>query len=314
MTINNIAITPSELRARGYESVAVSILSAAKTGKWRDPSLSLRLSNTSEQGSDISAASLYQAWRDLGVSDTTAIRAVFVAQAESGLRGMSRNASSGASGLYQGLGHFSKFVKVSKRLADHLPMMREMIRLYSLDKREVSLWAFYAMHAQGRFATWSVDSLDNMRGFVNADRGTYDVGYGAQFSTTNGQSSCNDFGILVATALIRGLNASGLPDNTAVSITVPTDVRDFKVKDKYFDYIGPYAPYKKSKHIEPLSGAKMADVAAKAAAHAPVTTSPKRSLALSTNSATPSRSKPTAPTASASARIQSNRLLISTTD
>lgn len=266
MTINGVDISQKALRAAGYDSTAISIMSAAQTGSWADPRISLTLSSKTPHGGDISAASLYQSWRDLGLSDTNAIRAVFIALSESGLDGTAKNAYSGAAGLYQGLGYYKQFATVSSRLKDHIPMMKAMIKQYGLATREISLWSFYAMHAQGRFATWDNDVLNGMRGFVNKDRGTYDVGYGAQFSTTNGLSSCNDLGLLVLTAIIRGLNAAGLAETTSLLLRIPIDVKDFK-RDDFFRYPGPYAPFKARKHLEPGQGTALASVHKKADAH-----------------------------------------------
>jgi hypothetical protein len=218
------------------------------------------LSSKAQYGSDISMTSLYQQWRDLGVSDVNAILAVFIALSESGLDGMALNSYSKAAGLYQGLGYFKKYATQSKLLKDHKPMMNAMIDVYNLKNRDLSLWAFYAMHAQGRFSSWSVEELNGLRGFVNADMSTYDVGAGAQFSTQNASMSCNDFGLLVITAMIRGLRATGADYD--ISIMVPDQVRLFKQKGLYTGYVGPYTSFKGHEHFSGGAGGNAALVKA----------------------------------------------------
>lgn len=229
---------------RSRSDLALAIIRSARKGKFE-----LDLSGV--EFTDQRAAKLFSMWIKLGCPEQTAVAAVIIAYNESRFDGAALNPSSGAKGLYQALSpRFKKVASRSKRLEDHLPMMKEMFTAYKMSD-EISLQSLYAMHFQGRYAKKSTDDL---RGFVNADGSTL----GGQYAVTDGRSSWTDLSYLAISSLINSFEVLRLP--SPLTVSCPISVHDLRVKKRY-SAMTSIARYTGSEHVQLDSGVSAQSIA-----------------------------------------------------
>lgn len=220
-------------------ALIMRVLNSSTRADWVDP----ETSNWMLRPGEPVASWLLKTWRQLGVPRHTAIMLIGIAAAESGLDPTIVNTESGAKGLYQGLsGVFGRVASSSSDLNDHIPMMREMIKQYKL-LDPISLHGIYTLHFQFSLIDYR-DRLDRIRGVVPTSGTTY----GAQYATTDGDVSCNDFGLATVTAMLR---LSQLFDSDRrIDLSLPGAVLDKRSRpDKFVSINNPVSVYNAGTHL-----------------------------------------------------------------
>lgn len=118
-------------------------------------------------------------FESLGVNSSNALTLTYIAGAESGYDGRALNSDTKASGLFQGIVKHNWHPALSESLADHVPMMKDMITTYKAKSSALNFGEIYAAH----FTPALAQNIKTSEAAVKAKGSNLGGQYGAKLAT-----------------------------------------------------------------------------------------------------------------------------------